>query len=320
MTKVTAALIPREGFAHAVTTLDQLVETIDDDIPLVVVEAGAPTAFRRHVDEVATRRPLTRLGSDHYIVPNAARNLAFAAVDTDLVVFVDNDLVLEPGWLEPLVRCAENPDVWAVGPLNLQPPRDEPTVHFATSHCEVLELDGRRVFVNEHHHPNEELDHVLRSVRRGPTDLVEFHCVLVRSDALRTIGPFDEELLSTLEECDFSLAIRAAGGQAWVEPDSRVLVSRSYDRANLLLGLMRWSRARNRRSARHFARKHDLADPLAHHPTLRYSNRRRYQVFRDTTGLPAPFALLADPLSLLAEHRNRRARRRSHRTDLRRGT
>ena len=315
MASVTAALIPREGFARAATTLDQLVETIGDDVPLVVIEASAPVAFRRHVDAVARRRPLTRLGGEHYIAPNAARNLAFGHVDTDLVVFVDNNLVLEPGWLEPLVRCAENADVWAVAPLILQPPQENPTVHFATSHCEILEREGHRVFVNQHQHPNQELDHVLRSVRRGPTDLVELHCVLVRSDALRTIGPFDEELVSALEECDFSLAIRAAGGQAWVEPDSRVLVIRSYDRANLLLGLMRWSRARNRRSARHFAQKHDLADPLAHHPTLRYSNRRRYQVFRDTTGLPTPFALLADPLSLLAEHRNLRAARRARRTE-----
>jgi len=314
MASVTAALIPREGFARAVETLDELVATVDDDVPIVVVESGAPASFRRHVDVVGARRNLRRVGGEHYTFPNAARNLAFAAVDTDLVVFVDNDLALEPGWLEPLVRCVEEtPSAWAVAPLILQPPLDSPTVHFATSRCRVFERDGARVFENVHDHPNEPLEDVLQTVRRGPTDLVEFHCVLVRSDAMRRIGPLDEELRSMLEECDFSLAIRAAGGRIWVEPSARVFVSRYHDRANLTVGLVRWSRSRNRHSARRFAAKHGLDDPLAHRPTLRYANRRRYRIFCDATGLPAPFAPLADPLSVLAEVRHRRAVRASAR-------
>jgi hypothetical protein len=309
LANVTVALIPREGFARAPATLDQVVATIGADVPLVAVEAGAPEGVRRHLDEVATRRPLTRLGGTRYLSPNEARNLAFTAVHTEYVVFVDNDIHPFRGWLEALVACADETGAWAIGPLVGSAPVDAPSVHLAGGVCRIVEHDDRRVLEDVPAHPNEPVAVVRPTLRRSRTEMLEFHCMLVRSNALRRLGPLDEDLRSAWEHSDLCLAIRDAGGQMWLEPDALVVIVGTYDRANLMQSLLRWSRAWNRHSARHFAGKHALADQRVSRSTYRYIEHRRYRAFCNATKLPAPFALLADPLAAIAVRRDRRARR-----------
>ena len=48
--------------------------------------------------------------------PGAARNAGLAAVDTELVAFLDSDCVAPPGWLERLGRHFADPNVGAVAP------------------------------------------------------------------------------------------------------------------------------------------------------------------------------------------------------------
>ena len=306
--KVTVALIPHEGFARASVTLDEVVATIDTDTPLVVVEAGAPDHVRRHIDDVASRRPITRLGGTRYLAPNEARNLAFTAVDTEYVAFVDNDMHLVDDWLGPLVTCAEQTGAWAVNPVIAE--FDDPAlVHLAGGSCRIFEQSGRRVFRDVPAHANEPVALVRPMLERQATEMLEFHCMLVRSDALRRVGPLDEDLRSSWEHCDLCLAIHAAGAETWIEPDSYVVIVRTYDRENLMQSVLRWSRAWNKHTARHFARKHGLADRRVQRSTYRFIEHRRYRAFCDATGLPAPFAPLANPLAALAAHRDRRARR-----------
>jgi glycosyltransferase involved in cell wall biosynthesis len=318
-TRVTVALIPREGFARASVTLEEVVASIGPDVPLVIVESGAPEGVRRHLDGVATQRALIRLGGTRYLSPNEARNLAFMAVDTEYVVFIDNDVHPAPGWLEALVACADETDAWVVGPLVGMPPLDDPTVHVAGGTSHVATRSGRRVFEDEPGHANESVALVAPTLVRARTEVAEFHCMLVRSDRLRSIGPLDEGLLSLWEHSDLCMAVRAAGGEVWLEPKALVVLVRTYDRANLMLSLLRWSRAWNLQSARHFSTKHDISDPRVHRGTFRYAERRRYRAFCDATGLPAPFAPVADVLAAVAARRDRRDRRRTANTHPRSG-
>lgn len=45
--------------------------------------------------------------TDYYLSPNHARNIGLSDVDTKYLVFVDNDVIFFPGWLQALVTCAE---------------------------------------------------------------------------------------------------------------------------------------------------------------------------------------------------------------------
>jgi hypothetical protein len=229
---------------------------------------------------------------------------------TDYVAFVDNDVHPEPGWLDTLVACADDTGAWAVAPMYAMPPMDELVVHSAGGVNHIEEHDGRRVLVDRPNHANELVADVRPQLRRHRVEYVEFHCLLVRHEALRRLGAFDEGLLSIYDHNDFGIAVHEAGGEIWSEPATMVVIVPVALRRDLSQMLMRWSRSWNRSSGRRFSEKHGLAARVPHRGIHRYAEHRRYRRFCDATGLPAPFAVLADPIAALAVRRRRRAERR----------
>jgi GT2 family glycosyltransferase len=66
--------------------------------------------------------------------PGAARNLAVAAADTDVVVFLDDDCVPQPGWLKALAATPWPADVGAVGGRIISPESD----NWVSRYCRFL--------------------------------------------------------------------------------------------------------------------------------------------------------------------------------------
>jgi hypothetical protein len=92
--------------------------------------------------------------------------------------------------------------------------------------------------------------------------MMEFHCLLVRADVLRRLGPFDEGLKSALENPDFCMSVRQAGGDIYFEPAALVtyLPPPPLAWSDLRYFLLRWSDAWNRASLDHFRDKWRLAE------------------------------------------------------------
>lgn len=76
-----------------------------EGLRVIVVDDGSPTPIPG-----ATVRHDTARG------PAAARNAGWRLVTTPLVAFLDADTLPRPGWLDPLLRHFEAPDVAAVAP------------------------------------------------------------------------------------------------------------------------------------------------------------------------------------------------------------
>jgi GT2 family glycosyltransferase len=123
------------------------------------------------------------------------------------VVFLNNDTVLTPGWLEGLVRRALDdwPEVGLVGPVtNGAPPPQGIRVPYQ-------ELDGLDVFAAQ----RRAFAGQTLSVRR----LTGF-CLLVRRDVLERIGPFDERFdMGFFEDDDLCVRAREAGFRLVVAQD-----------------------------------------------------------------------------------------------------
>ena len=66
--------------------------------------------------------PLRLLRQENNIGQSAARNLAAAEAQGELLAFVDNDCVAHPGWLRDLVPYFDEPDVGIVGGRVVAPP------------------------------------------------------------------------------------------------------------------------------------------------------------------------------------------------------
>ncbi len=95
-------------------SLARLLAALPAGLPVVVVDDGSadpgPTrAVAEEFDARLVRHPVSR-------GPAAARNTGLARVGTDLVAFLDSDVVPEPGWLARLHRHLDDPAVAIVGP------------------------------------------------------------------------------------------------------------------------------------------------------------------------------------------------------------
>ncbi|HYL29070.1 MAG TPA: glycosyltransferase family 2 protein [Gemmatimonadales bacterium] len=279
---VTIVVVPREQFSKAEASLESIYATTPPPFDLVYVDGNSPPALRDFLAAQAAARGFTLLRAERYLTSNEARNLALPHVRTPYVAFVDNDVFVTPGWLDALLRCAEETGAWAVGPLycyGTDGSSGEPwLIHTAGADLKIIEEGGRRLH-EEHRHVLRPVAEVLPQLHREPIDLVEFHCMLVRREAFDRTGPLDERLLSFMDHMDFCMAVRRAGGAVYFEPEAVVthLAPPPFAGIDIPYFLLRWSDAWLHESARYFAAKHGLrpdAD-LEGHVWFRNGHRRR---------------------------------------------
>lgn len=109
--------------------------------------------------------------------PAAARNVGLGQVRTPLVAFVDTDVELADGWLDPLLRHFADPRVALVAP-RVASAADPTTVGRYETSRSPLDLGATPGRVS----PGTRISYVPATV------------ILVRTDAIRSIGGFDETM------------------------------------------------------------------------------------------------------------------------------
>lgn len=274
---VTLVIVPRERFSMGAASLQQVLSQTPEDVPVVYVEGNPPPRFRKALHAVADRA-VEFIASEEYVSPNLARNIGFERVTTPYVIFLDNDVWVEPGWIEALLRCAEEEQAAVVGPLYRQGRPEDREVHMAGGMAHIEERDGRRRVRSSHDYQGKPLDEVLPKVQRSETELAEFHGVLVRSQALRDLGGLDEALLNTREHIDFCMSIRAAGGTVYLEPASQLTYRRPppFALGDLRFFSLRWSEDWSARTLQHFFQKWDLDQTHVPH-LMTWTKKQRYR-------------------------------------------
>jgi GT2 family glycosyltransferase len=261
---VTIVVSPRERFGQTRLTLETLFAATSPPFRLVYVDGGVPKSIRRWLESEAQSRRFRLLGDGSYLSPDRARNLGFEAVTTKYVVFLDNDVVVAPGWLDALLDCAEASGAWIVGPLYCADRPFHAVIHTAGGTAHIEEKDGTRRFIEQHLLLGKTVAEAARQLVRGPTEQVEFHCLLVRAETMRALGPLDARFCSVPEgQIDLCMKVRALGGEVWLAPDAIVTYDRPWPTGMRLSDvpyyLMRWSERRGRRGLEHFRRVWDLA-------------------------------------------------------------
>ncbi|MEO8431347.1 MAG: glycosyltransferase [Acidobacteriota bacterium] len=258
---VTVIVVPRERFSVARRALETLYRETEVPFRLIYVDAGSPPDLAAHLERESRRLGFDLVRREAFLSPNEARNLGLSRATGRYVVFADNDLLVSRGWLSALVSCAEETGADLVGPLYGIGEPEKGRVHMAGGTARIEEKNGSRTLREEHRFAGRLLREVETGLRREETELVEFHCMLARLETLRTLGPLDEEILSTGEHVDLCLAVRKQGGGVWIEPAARVTyippppllpMDRAYFR-------LRWSERWTRRSFDRFRVKWQLS-------------------------------------------------------------
>ena len=244
--KVTIVVSPRERFSFTQPSLESIYEHTQMPFHLIYVDGNSPPPVRDYLVTQAAERGFDLVRVDHFLTPNQARNMGASRVQTPYVVFVDNDVIVSPGWLEALVQCAEETNAAIVGPLTCQ---DEPvheTVHFANGEARIIvDAKGRRRLREKMCRQGQKVAKVKTKLQRTPAELVEFHCMLVSMDVFRKLGLLDEGFLNTKEHVDLCMGVTKAGGGIYFEPTSIItyVPGISWNWQDLHFYMLRWSDA-----------------------------------------------------------------------------
>ncbi|MBD1804925.1 glycosyltransferase [Microcoleus sp. FACHB-SPT15] len=246
--QVTIVVVPRERFSYTQESLESIYAHTNIPFKLVYVDGNSPAKVRRYLEQKAQEKNFQIVRTDYYLYPNQARNLGLAQVKTKYLVFIDNDVVVSPGWLNPLVQCAEETGAAVVGPLMCQEKPLHEIIHFAGGESHIwLDKTGdqaRRRLREKMYSQGQQVAQLRDQLQRQETELAEFHCVMVRSEIFKQIGFLDEAILNTKEHLDFCMSVRQSGGTVYFEPASIVTyVIEPPQWTDLHYYMLRWSDA-----------------------------------------------------------------------------
>jgi GT2 family glycosyltransferase len=268
--QVTIIVVPRERFGVAEESLASIYANTAPPFALVYVNGRAPAELTARLRAEAAAKGFTHLEIDRFLAPNEARNIGLAHATTPYVVFIDNDVVCAPGWLDALVDCAEASGADVVTPLTCHGSPPHSIVHqaggdFAPDPKAFFEQPfGQRQMVEVMHLQGAKVADVAAGLKRSETQCCEFHCVLVRRSVFDRVGKLDEEMLATKEHIDFCMSVIQAGGKVMLEPASLVTYffptrQRAITMRDWPFFLVRWSPSWQHRSLEHMRRKWGLA-------------------------------------------------------------
>ena len=254
--RVTIVVTQREILGLTAKSLESLYTETDVPFSLIYVDSGSPPSVQSLLKREARRRGFKVLRVHRYVPPNVARDLSLAHVQTEFVVFIDNDILFSSGWLQALIDCSDETGAAVVGPLYLELEGGKEKIHMAGGGISIEQRDGRRVFKDSHDHAHVEASATSIFERRR-VDFMEFHCLLVRTAELRAVGGLDRRLLSLHEHIDLSMMLGENGHSTYIEPSSVVIfeVPPPVERGEMSMFLRRWSERWARKTLKHFGAK-----------------------------------------------------------------
>src|SRR5690242_1108843 len=259
--QVTVVITCRERRQLTEATIDEVVRNTRIPIRLLYVEAGDPDWLRSKIAHRSREWSLEVIRFDEPLWPTQARRRIADLIDTKYAVFMDNDVLVQPGWLEHLVDCAEQTGAGIVGPLYLiGADAQADSIHMAGGEL-IEERHGNKIVLKEAHRCiGMKLDKA--TLQREECDYVEFHCMLMRREVFRAPSVFDESIVCVHEHIHASLVARELGYKTFLEPAAKVtyLALAPYSLADLSVFRWRWSDDAVESSIRAFANRWGVID------------------------------------------------------------
>lgn len=212
--KLAVILLNWNNWADTLDCLRQLraLDLADAALDLLVVDNGSSQPMPAGLAD-QTDVTLHQMGFNAGFAAgnNAGIRLALER-GAQMVLLVNTDTVLPPGFLQPLVDCLQtHPQAGIVCPKMLL--ADDPhTIWFAGGKFREPRLLGEMVGMHER-------DAGQYDTAR-PMDFAIGTCMLVRRAVFESIGLLDDLFFFYHEDVDFSLRARAAGFEIWYEPAS----------------------------------------------------------------------------------------------------
>jgi GT2 family glycosyltransferase len=203
----------RSSFSRAsiiVVTFDNLVftrlclesllgNTRYPNYEVIVVDNGSRDGTPAYLRDVARRHAHVRvLFNKENVGFAAANNQALQRATGDVLVLLNNDTIVPPGWLIRLARHLEDPAIGMVGPVTNRSGRESEIDAPYRTYGEMIEFARERAVAQEG--------------ERFNVQTVTMFCAAMRRDAYERVGSLDEQFaVGTFEDDDYSVRLQRAG-------------------------------------------------------------------------------------------------------------
>ena len=242
--RATIVMTVRERHSLATQAIESVVGHTTHPYRLIYLDVQSPDWLREWLARRSGELGFEVVRIDEPLWPQEARSRVVGMIETDYVVFIDNDVQVADGWLESLVACADETGAGIVGPLYLMAGGTMPTlIHMAGGALTETPAEGGRVLVPKHLLDGKDPATVDAKLFRQPCDFVEYHCMMIRSELLRDGALLDPRMLSVHEHIDTALSVKQRGYPVFLEPSARVtyLAFEGYMLDELPLFRSRWA-------------------------------------------------------------------------------
>jgi GT2 family glycosyltransferase len=218
-------------------------------LELIVVDNGSSDESIAFARSAEAPFPISIVANAHNESFSDANNQGARSAAGELLLFANNDLEpFEDGWLRELVVAHRRWDAGAVGATLIY--RGEGTA--TAEHGYLVQHRGMR-FRDEnglvrpvlHGYRDEPLDDRLGDDDHGA--IVAAACLLVESELFDRVGGFTHGFVYGAEDVDFSLKVRAAGGEVVCSGRSVIVHQPGSTRRSVAHELQRDRQLRNRR-------------------------------------------------------------------------
>lgn len=179
------------------------------DYELILVDDGSTDGTRAWLASLDDARVRVHL-NPHNLGFARSCNAGVALARGAVIGLLNNDLLFEPGWLEPMLAVLETPALRAglVGNVQFR------VADGALDHAGIrLNLQGQ-------------FEHI-RALPQGGHPAIEMAavtgaCVLFRRAVFDAVGGLDEQYVNGAEDVDLCFKLRAAGYRIYLAPGSRI--------------------------------------------------------------------------------------------------
>lgn len=202
------------GERDTIACIESLEQSTYAKTSLLLVDNASPDGSGERLRQRFPDVPYLQTGANLGYAGGNNRGFDHAlANDADWVLVLNNDTVVDPHCIEWLVRTAENTGAALVAPKILY--YDAPdTIWFGGGDFSPMRALGL------HRHEG------ARDVDAAAPEPITFAtgcCFLIKADALRALGGFDESYFAYVEDVELSLRLERAGLRLMYEPRARVL-------------------------------------------------------------------------------------------------
>ena len=218
---VTIVVSFRERWSLTEDTIKSIIHnTPAEQVRILLLDTGMPKEISQ---KIKVFKDVFFISLPKNLHPNQARARSIPYIETEYSVFIDNDVMVDEDWLEPLLKLLEDKRVGIATPLYMIGSNEKSDkIHMAGGKWAIWS-SGEKICLDERHYlMNRKISEVYGELFARRCDFAEFHTMAVKRDVFTLPEFFHPEINTVHEHIHASLIALRYGYETWFTPDSRI--------------------------------------------------------------------------------------------------